>query len=117
MRLLADLWVSSPRRTAVVVLLLLFGAGGQAAGSALAGPVLLNHSIGLFIALAVALVAAVIGDLAVNLVAAGLTADWSADVRRRLCTVAFAQDLPTLDSTPVGELLDRIDATRERRDD
>ncbi len=40
---------------------------------------------------------------------AGLTADWSADVRRRLCRVAFGQDLPTLETTPVGELLDRID--------
>ena len=35
--------------------------------------------------------------------------DWSADVRRRLCRVAFGQDLPSLESTPVGELLDRID--------
>ncbi|HST84871.1 MAG TPA: ABC transporter ATP-binding protein [Kineosporiaceae bacterium] len=109
MRLLGDLWVTSPRRTAMMAMLILFGAGGQAAASALAGPVLLNHSVALFIALAVALVTTVIGDLAVNLVAAKLSADWSADVRRRLCAVAFAQDLPTLEATPVGELLDRID--------
>src|SRR4051812_15023595 len=109
MRLLGDLWVTSPRRTAVMALLVLFGAGGQAAASALAGPVLLDHSTVLFVALVVALVTTVVGDLAVNLAAAGLSADWSADVRRRLCTVAFAQDLPTLDATPVGELLDRID--------
>lgn len=109
MRLLGDLWVTSPRRTAMMGLLILLGAGGQAAASALAGPVLLEHSTGLFIALAIALALTVVGDLAVNLVAAALTADWSAHVRRRLCAVAFAQDLPTLEATPVGELLDRID--------
>jgi ABC-type multidrug transport system fused ATPase/permease subunit len=63
----------------------------------------------MFTVLAVALVAAVLTDLAVGLIMAGLTADWSADVRRRLCRVAFGQDLPTLETTPVGELLDRID--------
>src|SRR5262249_35503802 len=63
----------------------------------------------LFAVLAAALVVAVVSDLAVGLVAAGLTADWSADVRRRMCRVAFGQDLPTLENTPVGELLDRID--------
>ncbi len=109
MRLLGDLWVTSPRRTVMIALLILVGAGGQAAASALAGPVLLNHSTALFIGLAVALIATVIGDLVVNLVMAGLSADWSASVRRRLCTVAFAQDLQTLEATPVGELLDRID--------
>jgi ATP-binding cassette subfamily B protein len=109
MRLLGDLWVTSPRRSAVVLVLIVLGAGGQAAASALAGPVLLNHSTVLFAVLAMALVAIVVGDLAVNLVVAGLSADWSAAVRRRLCAVAFAQDLPTLEATPVGELLDRID--------
>jgi ATP-binding cassette subfamily B protein len=109
MRLLRDLWITSPHRSAVVVLLIVLSAGGQAAAAALAGPVLLNHSRGLFIALAVALVVNVFGELVVNLIAAGLSADWSANVRRRLCSVAFAQDLPTLESTPVGELLDRID--------
>jgi ATP-binding cassette subfamily B protein len=109
MRLLGDLWITSPRRSAVAVLLIVLGAGGQAAAGALAGPVLLNHSSMLFAVLALALVATVIGDLAVNLVMAGLSADWSADVRRRLCRTAFAQDLQTLEATPVGELLDRID--------
>ncbi|MCY9555770.1 hypothetical protein M5W98_29645, partial [Paenibacillus apiarius] len=61
------------------------------------------------IALAVALVAAVVTDLLIGLIMARLTADWSADVRRRLCRVALGQDLPTLETTPVGELLDRID--------
>ncbi|WP_406036832.1 ABC transporter ATP-binding protein/permease [Micromonospora sp. NBC_00898] len=109
MRLLRDLRATAPRRMAVVVLLILLGAGGQAAASALAGPVLVHRSAGWFAALAVALVAAVLTDLAVGLLMAGLTADWSADVRRRLCRVALGQDLPTLETTPVGELLDRID--------
>jgi ABC-type multidrug transport system fused ATPase/permease subunit len=109
MRLLRDLWTTSPRRTAIVAALIVLYAGGQAAASALAGPVLLHHSKALFIGLAVALIVNVLGDLTVNLIAAGLTADWSAAARRRLCEVAFAQDLPTLESTPVGELLDRID--------
>jgi ABC-type multidrug transport system fused ATPase/permease subunit len=109
MRLLHDLWVTSPRRAAVVACLIVLGAGGQAAASALAGPVLLHHSTALFTVLATVLVVAVVSDLAVGLIAAGLTADWAADVRRRLCRVALGQDLPTLESTPVGELLDRID--------
>ncbi|PWU49803.1 ABC transporter [Micromonospora globispora] len=109
MRLLRDLWATAPRRMAVVVLLIVLGAGGQAAASALAGPVLVHRSTGWFTALAVALVAAVVTDLLVGLLMAGLTADWSADVRRRLCRVALGQDLPTLETTPVGELLDRID--------
>ncbi|MFG3696487.1 ATP-binding cassette domain-containing protein [Micromonospora sp. NPDC047620] len=109
MRLLRDLWVTSPRRMAVVTCLIVFGAGGQAAAAALAGPVLVHRAPGFFALLAVALVAAVLTDLAVSLLMAGLTADWSADVRRRLCRVAFGQDLPTLETTPVGELLDRID--------
>src|SRR6185312_6927577 len=74
-----------------------------------AGPVLVNHSVALFVVLAVALAVSVLSDLGVGLIAAGLTADWAADVRRRLCRVAFGQDLPTLDTTPVGEMLDRID--------
>ncbi|MFG3581646.1 ATP-binding cassette domain-containing protein [Micromonospora chersina] len=109
MRLLRDLRATAPRRMAVVLLLILLGAGGQAAASALAGPVLVHRSFGWFTALAVALVAAVISDLLIGLLMAGLTADWSADVRRRLCRVALGQDLPTLETTPVGELLDRID--------
>ena len=109
MHLFRDLWAASPRRSAVVAFLILLGAAGQAAAAALAGPVLIHRSTGLFTALAVALVAAVVSDLAVGLIAAALTADWAADVRRRLCRVAFGQDLPTLETTPVGELLDRID--------
>jgi ABC-type multidrug transport system fused ATPase/permease subunit len=109
MRLLRDLWATSPRRAAVVAGLILLGAAGQAAGSAVAGPVLVHRSGALFVVLAVALFAAVVSDLAVGLIMAGLTADWAADVRRRLCRVAFGQDLPTLETTPVGELLDRID--------
>src|SRR5512142_1091861 len=95
MRLLRDLWATSPRRAA--------------AAAALAGPVLLHRSTALFVLLAAALLAAVGSDLVLGLVTAGLTADWAAAVRRRLCRVAFAQDLPTLENTPVGELLDRID--------
>src|SRR4051812_27492492 len=109
MRLLRDLWVTSPRRTAVLAVLVVLYAVGQAAASALAGPVLVHRSTALFTGLALALVVTVLGDVAVNLIAAGLTADWSADVRRRLCEVALSQDLPTLEGTPVGELLDRID--------
>ncbi|MBB5479653.1 ABC-type multidrug transport system fused ATPase/permease subunit [Micromonospora parathelypteridis] len=93
----------------VVAILILLGAAGQAAASALAGPVLLHRSTGFFAVLAAALVAAVLTDFAVSLLMAGLTADWSAEVRRRLCRVALGQDLPTLETTPVGELLDRID--------
>lgn len=109
MRLLRDLWATAPRRMTIVGILVLLGAGGQAAAAALAGPVLVHRSVGAFALLAVALVAAVTSALVVNLVLAGVTADWSAAVRRRLCRVAFGQDLPTLEATPVGELLDRID--------
>jgi ABC-type multidrug transport system fused ATPase/permease subunit len=109
MRLLRDLWATSPRRTALVACLILLGAAGQAAAAALAGAVLLHRSVTLFVVLAVALAVSVLSDLLVGLIAAGLTADWSADVRRRLCRVAFGQDLQTLETTPVGELLDRID--------
>ncbi|OKI89440.1 ATP-binding cassette domain-containing protein [Micromonospora sp. CB01531] len=109
MRLLRDLWATAPRRMALVGFLTVLGAGGQAAASALAGPVLVQRSSGWFVLLAVALVAAVVSDLVIGLVMARVTADWSADVRRRLCRVALGQDLPTLETTPVGELLDRID--------
>ncbi|MEU8215306.1 ABC transporter ATP-binding protein [Micromonospora taraxaci] len=109
MRLLRDLWGTSTRRMTVVVILIVLGAAGQAGASALAGAVLVHRSAGFFAVLAAALVAVVLSDLAVSLLMAGLTADWSADVRRRLCRVALGQDLPTLETTPVGELLDRID--------
>ncbi|WCN82840.1 ABC transporter ATP-binding protein/permease [Micromonospora sp. LH3U1] len=109
MRLLRDLWGTSTRRMTIVAVLIVLGAAGQAGASALAGAVLVHRSAGFFAVLAGALVAVVLTDLAVSLLMAGLTADWSADVRRRLCQVAFGQDLPTLETTPVGELLDRID--------
>ncbi|MET7418731.1 ABC transporter ATP-binding protein [Dactylosporangium sp. NPDC005555] len=109
MRLLRDLWATSPRRTGLVVFLVILGAAGQAAAAGVAGSVLIHRSWTMFTILAVALVAAVLTDLVVGLIMARVTADWSADVRRRLCRVAFGQDLPTLETTPVGELLDRID--------
>ncbi|MGN9803729.1 ATP-binding cassette domain-containing protein [Micromonospora sp. L32] len=109
MRLLRDLWATAPRRMTVVVVLIVLGAAGQAAASALAGPVLVHRSAAFFALLVLALVAAVLSDLVIGLLMAGLTADWSADVRRRLCRVALGQDLTTLETTPVGELLDRID--------
>ncbi|CAA9212961.1 MAG: FIG00815226: hypothetical protein, partial [uncultured Corynebacteriales bacterium] len=109
MGLLRDLLATAPRRTVLVACLVVLVGGGQAAAAALAGPVLVQRSTTLFAVLAGALVVAVLGDLAVGLLAAGITADWSADLRRRLCRVAFGQHLPTLETTPVGELLDRID--------
>src|SRR5215207_2217431 len=109
MGLLRDLLATAPRRTAAVACLVVLIGGGQAAAAALAGPVLLHRSTALFAVLAAALTVAVLGDLLVGLLAAGITADWAADVRRRLCRVAFGQPLPTLETTPVGELLDRID--------
>ena len=110
MRLFRDLWAASPRRTAVLTALIALGAAGTAIGAALAGPVLLYRSVGLFIILTIALVVGVLGDVAVGLIAARLTADWSAAVRRQLCRVALGQPLPALETTPVGELLDRIDS-------
>ncbi|GGQ62368.1 ATP-binding cassette domain-containing protein [Couchioplanes azureus] len=110
MLLLRDLWGVSPRRTAFVAVLIVLGAGGQAAALGLAGPVLVDRSVPLFTVLAAALVVSVLGDVLVGLVAARLTADWAAAVRRGLCRVAFGQDVPTLENTPVGELLDRIDS-------
>lgn len=109
MRLLRDLWATAPRRTFLIACLIVLGAGGQAAAAALAGAVLMDRSTAAFAVLAAAVSAAVVSDLVVSLVAAGLTADWAADVRRRLCRVALGQPLPTLETTPVGELLDRID--------
>jgi ABC-type multidrug transport system fused ATPase/permease subunit len=109
MRLFRDLWATSPRRAAVVVALIALGAAGQATAAALAGPVLLYRSGMLFAVLAAALTVGVLGDLTVGLIASRLTADWSARVRRELCRVAFGQELPALEATPVGELLDRID--------
>src|SRR5690242_10804099 len=103
MRLLRDLWATSRSRTAGVAVLILLGAAGQAGALALAGPVLVDRSYVLFVVLAAGLVASVLSDVFVGLVAAGLTADWAARVRRGLNRVAFGQDLPTLENTPVGE--------------
>ncbi|NUR32318.1 MAG: ABC transporter ATP-binding protein, partial [Catenulispora sp.] len=109
MRLFRDLWSASPRRSLLVLIVIGLGAAGYSLAAALAGPVLLYRSGVLFTVLAVALVAGVLGDLVMGLSIAKLTADWSARVRRELCRVSFGQDLPTLENTPVGELLDRID--------
>src|SRR3954470_1976214 len=109
MRLLRDLWATSAPRTAAAGLLMLLWAAGQAAAAALTGAVLVDRSRSAFVLLAVAVVVAVVSDLVLALVAARLTADWSADLRRRLCRRAIGQDIPTLEKTPVGELLDRID--------
>jgi ABC-type multidrug transport system fused ATPase/permease subunit len=109
MRLLRDIWAAAPRRTALVVGLILLSAAGQASAAALAGSVLLDHSVPVFIVLAFALAVVVLSDVVVGLLMARITAHWTAKVRRELCGVAFGQDLPTLETTPVGELLDRID--------
>ncbi|MEV4623165.1 ABC transporter ATP-binding protein [Asanoa sp. NPDC049573] len=109
MPLFRDLWSTSPIRTTVVAVLVLVNAVGMALAAALSGPVLVDHSMTAFVALAAALVAAVLSDTATGLLMARLSADWTADVRRRLCRVALGQELPKLESTPVGELLDRID--------
>nr|WP_221381033.1 ABC transporter ATP-binding protein [Actinoplanes polyasparticus] len=110
MRLLRDLWATSRSRSALAMALILLGAAGSAGALALAGQVLVNRSMPLFTVLAAALVASVLSDVFVGLVTARLTADWAAKVRRGLNRVAFGQDLPTLENTPVGELLDRIDS-------
>ncbi|WP_328470271.1 ABC transporter ATP-binding protein/permease [Actinoplanes sp. NBC_00393] len=110
MRLLRDLWATSRSRTALVAFLIVLGAAGSAGALALAGPVLVDRSVPLFMLLAAALGAAVLTDVSVGLLVARLTADWAARVRRGLNRVAFGQPLPTLENTPVGELLDRIDS-------
>ncbi|MFN8081106.1 MAG: ABC transporter ATP-binding protein/permease [Kineosporiaceae bacterium] len=109
MLLLRDLWATSPRRVALLVVLIVLGASGQAVAAPFAGRLLTSRSPQVLVALAVALTTRVVADLVVGLTVAGLTADWAARVRRRLCAVAFGQDLQTLEATPVGELLDRID--------
>ena len=110
MRLLRDLWATSRSRSALAMALILLGAAGSAGALALAGQVLVNRSMPLFTVLAAALVASVLSDVFVGLVTARLTADWAAKVRRELNRVAFGQDVPTLENTPVGEMLDRIDS-------
>jgi ATP-binding cassette, subfamily B, bacterial len=109
MRLLRDLWATSASRTAAVGLLMVLWAAGQAGAAALTGGVLVDRSRVAFVLLSVAVATSVASDLVLGLLAARLTADWSADLRRRLCRRALGQDVPTLEKTPVGELLDRID--------
>src|SRR3954453_15482437 len=110
MRLLRDLWATSAPRTAAVALLMLLWAAGQAGAAALTGQGLGARSRPAVPLLAAAVALAVVSDLVLALVAARLTADWSADLRRRLCRRAIGQDIATLERTPVGELLDRIDS-------
>jgi ATP-binding cassette, subfamily B, bacterial len=110
MGLLRDLWATSPRRAALVACLVVLGALGTSTGYAAAGPVLIRHSRTMFVVLAAALLLSVLSDLLIGLLTARLTADWTADIRRRLCRSAFGQPLPALETTPVGELLDRIDS-------
>ena len=75
MRLLRDLWVTSKGRTGLVATLILLGAAGQAGALALASAVLVDRSMSLFTVLAAALVASVLSDVFVGLVASRLTAD------------------------------------------
>src|SRR5436190_9060212 len=110
MRLLRDLWATSASRTAAVALLMVLWAAGQAGAAALTGAVLVDRSQAAFALLSLAVGASVVSDLVLGLLAARLTADWSADLRRRLCRRTIGQDIPTLERTPVGELLDRIDS-------
>lgn len=109
MSLFRDLWSTSARRTIAATVLIVLASGSYALAAALTGQVLIHHSRVAFVALSACLVVSVSGDLVVQLIAARLSSDWTADVRRRLTRVAFSQDLPTLENTPVGELLDRID--------
>src|SRR6185369_12133314 len=69
-RLFADLWSASPRRAAIVLTLIGFGAAGQATAAALAGPVLLYRTTVLFVLLAVSLAIGVVADLALGLLVA-----------------------------------------------
>ena len=109
MNLLRDLWSASAGRTAAVALLIVLGAAAQAGSAPLAGQVLAHRSAPAFAALAVTLATVVFADVGVGLLLSRLTSDWAARVRRSLCRVAFGQELPKLETTPVGELLDRID--------
>ena len=98
------LWATCTAGESSDLLILVGAAGGRGGGARRSRPVPLGGPARARVDLA-----AVATDLVVGLMMAGVTADWAADVRRRLCRVAFGQDLPTLETTPVGELLDRID--------
>src|SRR3954447_20760401 len=110
MRLVRDLWATSARLGATLDVLVVLGAAGQSASAALTGLVLVDRSRTAFAVLAVAVTITVVSDVVIGLLAARITSDWQASVRRRLCRVALGQDVPTLERTPVGELLDRIDS-------
>ncbi|GGK24461.1 hypothetical protein GCM10010124_16230 [Pilimelia terevasa] len=109
MRLLRDLWATAPRQVTLLAALIVLDAAGVAVAAALAGQVLVHRSWLAFAAIAVSLAVAAVSHVAVGLVVARLTAEWAADVRRRLCRAALGQPLTVLEGTPVGELLDRID--------
>ncbi|MCS7476812.1 ATP-binding cassette domain-containing protein [Umezawaea endophytica] len=87
----------------------MLGAAGQSVAAAVAGGVLVHRSVPLFLVLAAAVLTATLAEVAIGLAMARLTTDWAARIRAVLCRSAFGQDLPTLEATPVGELLDRID--------
>ena len=109
MRLVRELWATSARVTTTLAVLVVLGAAGLSVGAALAGEVLVERSQAAFVLLAAAITVTVVSDVVIGLLAASLTSAWSARIRRHLCRVAFGQDVPTLEHTPVGELLDRID--------
>ena len=110
MRLLRELWATSARVTTALAVLIVLGGAGQSVAAALTGQVLVDRSRAAFAVLAVAVTTTVVSDVVIGLLAARLTSAWSARIRRRLCRVALGQDVPTLERTPVGELLDRIDS-------
>ncbi len=109
MLLLRDLWATAPWRMALVAFGVILAAAAAAVVAPLSGLVLAQQSRPALVALAAALIVKVGADLGVELLSGALTADWSADLRVRLCRTTLGQDLPTLERTPVGELLDRID--------
>jgi ABC-type multidrug transport system fused ATPase/permease subunit len=109
MGLVRDLWAAAPRRALTLVVLAVVLAGARAAAAVLAGMVLAHRSTGWFVALAAAMTVATLSHLVREVVATYFLTDWAEDVRSRLCQRALGQDLQALESTPVGELLDRID--------
>src|SRR2546429_5035778 len=114
MRLLRDLWATSPRRAAVVACLIVLGAAGQAVGSAVAGPVLVHRSAGLFAVLAAALFAAVVTDLVVGLLMAGLAPRLGAALVPPARPGGVRADPPAAVSTPARRRADRPDAVRRQ---
>src|SRR4051794_5522385 len=78
MSLLRDLWSTSARRSIAALVLVVLASGSYALAAALTGQVLIHHSRSAFVALSVCLVVSVCGDLAVQLIAARLSSDWTA---------------------------------------